>query len=111
MFRQEDAELAVKNRDLVIIEVLCDSHRRERALCRCRICGGTVLYDYEEIANLYGSWDNADIIEHWYPVELLEPKLDEKPAERKWALIKGARSIYGHNLEDDEIFRYSYQED
>lgn len=110
MFRQEDADLAVQNRDLACLEVLRESSRRSRVLCRCRRCGGAVLYDYEEIANLYGGWDNADVFEHWYPVEIPEAASGEAQEEINWRIIKGAGSICGHNLQDDAVFRYSFQE-
>ena len=111
MFDYKDPDDAVRNKKLQRIENLWESSRREEYLCQCKNCGAYVVYDYEEIANLYGGWDNADIFERYYPVEIDEEDPVNEEGEYKWAFIKGAKWIYGHNLELDTTRRYLYRED
>ncbi len=111
MFDYKNAGDAVKNRNLIRISTLRDSSRRDQALCQCKLCGAYVLYDYEEIANLYGGWDNADIFERFYPVEVEKEESEGEEPEYTWSFISGARWISGHNLEDDVYRRYWYEDD
>lgn len=106
MFQEKDADLAVYHRSLERLANYWDSSRRQEELYRCRKCGALVYYSYEEIANLYGGWDNADIFEYYYPVvrEISDPE--------DWEEVKRARTfqhhIYGHNMEEDALSSRSY---
>ena len=109
MFEEKNPDLAVKNRDLERVATLWESSRREQVLFRCRRCGAYVFYDYEEIANLYGGWDNADIFERYIPARAETTVSEDGETEYSWSQIKGARWIYGHNLEEDAERWYLYE--
>ena len=107
MFEGKNATLAVRNRDLERIAVYWESSRTEKYLYRCRRCGRLVYYSCEEIANLYGGWDNADIFEDYIPV-VGEVKDAGDGEEVKKALTL-RRTIHGHNMEEDALSSYSYE--
>ena len=106
MFEEKNADLAVYHRDLEKIAVFRDSYRSSDVLYRCRRCGGLVYYSYEEIANLYGGWDNADVFENYIPV------VGEVTDLENWEEVQKARTfrhyITGHNMEDDPPSSYKY---
>ena len=86
----------------------CDSSHRKAKLYRCRLCGGYVYYTCEETA--CWDWDNPDIFEDYSPVtvDIIEHGDDEP--EYELHSIKGAKYIYGHNLELDAYRRYEYRD-
>ncbi len=109
MFDDVNPSNAVAHKDLERIATLFKSSRSREVLYRCRRCGAYVFYEYEEIANLNGSWDNADVFEHFYPVEVEEDSPGSEESY-KWSRIAGAKWIYGHNLEEDKNPSYIYKE-
>ena len=109
MFDNERAE-AVRYNHLMRIKAFDKWSRREKVLYQCRKCGAYVVYTYEEIAYLYGGWDNADIFECYYPSKVIQFDTDQND-DIKWEIIDGAKYIYGHNLEFDKVYQYCYRSD
>ena len=89
---------AVDNRDLKFL-VNDEWSRKEYRIYRCNRCGAYVLYKYEE--NVFYDWDNADIVEAYYPIEdpTVNGELDKYP--KTVTIIKNARSLFTGYREED----------
>ena len=111
MFDEKNPDHAVEHNDLSLVRTEYDSYRNTQMLYRCRKCGAYVYYDYEEIANLYGGWDNAKKKKKYYPVTVEVTEQEGEEPAYNWAIIPGAKWIYGHNLELDTSRQYVYRED
>ena len=117
LFSEDDATDAVNSGRLSIVSVCSEDKRNKIYLCQCKRCGGFVCYSYEAVADLNGSWDNADVFERFIPVDDSfagsgTASLTEIQEALRKARIPG-RYIYGHNMELDPFSSriYDYQED
>ena len=107
MFEQEDAEKAVNESDLKIIEELFESNRHSHYLCCCRKCGALVIHQYEELITF--DWDNADCFDRYFPVESME-EARELVKAYPFAHLAGVRKHIevSYTEEDSENKFYGY---
>ena len=108
MFDREDPCKAVAEKDLEEVLRLEYTYRKKKGVYRCRHCGALVYYEYEEIANWNGNWDNADVIERYIPTREGELEKGYDGLYFPSIAAENRRYIYGHNLELDDPFQYYY---
>ena len=111
MFDYKNPNLAVADRKLRRIATLYESSRTEKYLYRCERCGAYVFYEYEEIANLYSGWDNADIFETYAAAKVYNADRCTDDTEINWGVIGGTKRIFSHYQEEDTSHDYIYCDD
>jgi len=103
LFEEKDAQKAVKEKDFELVKWIINSYRDDRALYRCRKCGGLVLYDYEETAHFLPGedWDNAYCEEYYWPVKPEDVQTVDEEMEFNWSAIMARKHIAAYYRELD----------
>ncbi len=111
LFEEKDAQKAMKEKEFELVEWIVNSYRDDRALYRCKKCGGLVLYEYEETAHFLPGedWDNAYCEEYYWPVKPEDIQTCDGEMEFNWSAITARKHIAADYRELDvgeKLYRF-----